>query len=499
MDRSGRALQQLCSIAKTDSKINRTIGEWLKNTEANSTVDLYVQDQCVKDQHFNEEHKMAIIWLLTSYHATEICVRKFLKQRIRYTEWFVKNQNEAYEENSQAVPVELQSASIGKKSRSPFSSRDQESIGITALHVAVFRNSFHVAKVAQLLLDWDDSSNKNLNSDEKAKKCSLASIPMECGSCPLHILTGQNLTIKEKLLKTLLYADASVAFKDDINGDNPISLLWKNTLRFRWAISIMEGASFIDYIESDDCSWMTVITPHQYIKLTLMMAGAAQSRKKDEENAGHTGVKSIHDICRIPRCPPMLLRLLQSPKYNTLFPVSGNAYTFDDYGMLPIHHAVKSPPVTYKLIPSYMELHHQKSLVEILLEENPDGASIADERGRLPLHYALESGFLSERDIFTLIRLYPDSLGIKDPMTGLLPFMLVAMDQRRTTRNSSVSGTQDQKLSYAQCEKLKRAKDCNIHNAERYQAEWKKEHVRMSSMLLLMCPNAISFQNFSLK
>jgi hypothetical protein len=31
-------------------------------------------------------------------------------------------------------------------------------------------------------------------------------------------------------LKTLLSADSSVVLKEDANGDNPLSLLWKNTL-----------------------------------------------------------------------------------------------------------------------------------------------------------------------------------------------------------------------------------------------------------------------------
>jgi hypothetical protein len=99
------------------------------------------------------------------------------------------------------------------------------------LHVAVYKNSVHVEKIVKLLLDWNSSSDcSHTSSIDARKKCSLASIPMKCGSCPLHIVTGQNLTIKEELLKTLLSADSSVVLKEDANGDNPLSLLWKNTL-----------------------------------------------------------------------------------------------------------------------------------------------------------------------------------------------------------------------------------------------------------------------------
>ena len=93
----------------------------------------------------------------------------------------------------------------------------------------MYRNSLHADKIARLFLDWDGSSNE-FSKDEQSKTVSLASVPMACGSYPLHLLTGQNLTIKEELLEALLSADPRIPFVDDMNGDNPISLLWKNTL-----------------------------------------------------------------------------------------------------------------------------------------------------------------------------------------------------------------------------------------------------------------------------
>lgn len=166
----------------------------------------------------------------------------------------------------------------------------------------------------------------------------------------------------------------------------------------------------------------------------------------------------------------MLLRLLRSPEYNTSFSVSGSAYAFDEDGMLPIHHAVQSPPVTYRFVPSTLKSQHKKSLVETLLEENPGGVRIADSKGRLPLHYALDKGCISEKDLMTLIQLYPDSLRIEDPETGLLPFMLVSTDLGTSHHYEKSS------------------------SAENYQAEWKKEHVGMTYLLLMLCPDAILFK-----
>ena len=263
----------------------------------------------------------------------------------------------------------------------------------------------------------------------------------------------------------------------------------------------MEGANFIDYIKNDDCSWMAVITPHQFIKFSLLMAAAALWEHDSTENSRNPGVDTIHHLCRIPRCPPMLLRLLQSPSYNALFGVSGNAFTFDQNGMLPIHHAVQSPPVTYRFVPAFLKSKHQQSIVEILLDKNPSGVKVADDQGRLPLHYALDSGCLSEKDLLALIRLYPDSLRRKDPKTGLLPFMLVAADQSRiaTSTNKvlpSVIGENCDRelLSSLYIENFKRAENDQDHTSGRYQAEWKKDHVRMSFMLLMTYPDVIPFQ-----
>lgn len=270
--------------------------------------------------------------------------------------------------------------------------------------------------------------------------------------------------------------------------------------RFRWAISIMEGANYIDYIKKDDCSWMAVITPHQFIKFSLLMAAGAL-HKRDPSDSSDPGIESIHDVCKIPRCPPMLLRLLRSPKYNTLFDIQGNAFSFDLNGMLPIHHAVQSPPVTYDFVPATLKLKYRKSLVEILLEENPNGVRVADDEGRLPIHYALDCGCLLERDLLALIKLYPESLRKKDPRTGLLPFMLVAAKPRRividTTGTLPHMTRDDNKWKIIPSMRSTCRENYQGNATGMYQAEWKKDPVRMSCLLLMLYPDVIPFQTFA--
>lgn len=217
MDSAGADLQQLCLAVKSNTDINHKIQEWLTDTDVPA-------DFCQCKASFESDFRTSLQCLLNSYHATEISVERFLVQQI-------SNLERLYNDDGDVVmDANPQNTSYERKKKAIFSLHGQDLNGITALHVATYRNSLHADKIAGFLLNWDRLSNEFLNSDKAAKKMSLASIPMKCGSYPLHILTGQNLTIKEELLETLLRADPSIPFKDDVNGDNPISLLWKNTL-----------------------------------------------------------------------------------------------------------------------------------------------------------------------------------------------------------------------------------------------------------------------------
>ena len=224
MDISGRDLQQLCVAAKFNTQINRTIRAWI-DADTDAKVDSRMIDQWIES-----DFKTAFNCLLNSYHATEKSIQNFLNQQINSKDHFVNR----YGKNQQGVTatnsLEAQCTCYEKIFTPLFSLSNQDLRGITPLHVAVYRNSLHVDKIADLMLNWKRSSNEYLSLDEDTKEVSLASIPMACGSYPLHILTGQNLTLKEELLKILLHADPRVPFIDDVNGDNPISLLWKNTL-----------------------------------------------------------------------------------------------------------------------------------------------------------------------------------------------------------------------------------------------------------------------------
>lgn len=70
-----------------------------------------------------------------------------------------------------------------------------------------------------------------------------------------------------------------------------------------------------------------------------------------------------------------------------------------------------------------------------ILKACPSAAFHEDNSGRLPLHYAINSGLSYHDEIRNLLRIHPISIGIKDPMTGLAPFMTAGATYRQSLDN----------------------------------------------------------------
>jgi len=265
--------------------------------------------------------------------------------------------------------------------------------GANVLHVAVHRNSFHVNQVVQLLLS----------------KCpELASMPMKCGSYPLHILAGHTITIPAGVLQSLLQVDPHVARMEDCHGDTPLSLLWKNVLRFRWARYWEVYGRVPDMSKTRDLSWMTVIAPEQFRDYGIQLL-----------QAGRNGPLTWHHVCSTPRCPPLLIRLfLQQPQY-----LKSNFMEPDENGLLPLHHAAAAEPVSLQFVPDEVA-NHLTSVLDLVLQAAPAAAQVMDHSGRLPLHYALTRKV--DASILPLLCACPEALMVQDPLTGLYPAQQLA-------------------------------------------------------------------------
>ena len=388
----------------------------------------------------------ALHWMLGT-HAPVSVIENFLEMKRRHEHVFQgKSVAETFNERSTCEPSSIDLRTVR---------------GATPLHVVVYRNSWYAESLVKLMLE-----------SKYSRGTSLASVPMSCGSYPLHVLCGHNITIQDVVLKQLLRASPFAVLKDDINGDNPFSLLWKNVLRFRWAISKEKGhEESMDYVDGGS-SWMTIISPDQYVSYSLQMMKALRTVQGESESGESEGY-SIHEICRIPRCPPLLLRLALTTSYKSSFGISGDAYSLDKNGMLPLHHAVQFPAANDTVRTPHALKGQLQSIVEILLQEYPEGVAVADVHGRIPLHYALENGCLEEPVLLAMIHLYPDSLRLQDPVSGLFPFALVARNRGDGPKGSFTSRNEPSSSKTA---------------------EWKQRIVPMSYLLLQICPEAIQYQ-----
>jgi hypothetical protein len=468
-DSTGRHLLEVGHLANFDMPSNCRIRDQLDTCGGETGIQKYY----FLDTRGTTEHGTALHRLVASNFCTWKAIESFVQNMMHHTEWFINDDINQQQQQSKSF--------VGLPP--PPTIRQQNSMGATALHVAVYRNALDVDKSIKALLECDQSLH-----NESSSPSSLAGIPMNDGSYPLHIMTGYNLTIKGEALIALVQADPTVVMKENSVGDNALSLLWKNTLRFRWAISIMKGSTYIDYItEENHCSWMTITTPSQFIRYTKLLIKAALGKGKD-------GSLTIHQLSSLPRCPPMLLKFAMSSQYNSIFGVQGSVHTMDAQGMLPIHHAVQSVPVNYNRVPDYLEAQYHKSLVEVLLEAYPEGARVYDSRGRLPIHYALESGYVQEFDLMRLVELHPDSLRVQDPLSGLYPFMLVSSFRNHTRQpcNAILSFPEPKSCSSVCIDAVDLDNDDQIMKDNH--TEWKKDNVRMSYFLLSFCPEAIQYQ-----
>lgn len=275
--------------------------------------------------------------------------------------------------------------------------------GISPLHVAVHRNSFFAHEIVSLLLAVDPSLVRRRMTASK--------------SFPLHVAMANSLTIQGQVLDDLLAADPMVVYEEDINGDNPVSLLYKNVLRFRWAQAWVSHDTAPESMGAGDSSWMTVIAPDEYRDFSLAMISAAHKKRFGQAKM------TWYDICSFPRFPPLLIKVLQLeiPSDSLLQP--------DQDGRLPLHHAAQAPALSNKSIPLHV-LEESASTLELVMRLEPRAAWAADREGMYPLHYALENPTIESHVIQELMELSPvEALMTPDRCTGLLPFQLAAADK----------------------------------------------------------------------
>jgi ankyrin repeat protein len=467
MDQANEELSLILSFVNRNS--SRYIAlEWSDPPPPGRRIDDIFTSRCCQIEQYFRFSKMVVdqfgdtaLHHMLALHASPSALQGFMNCLDRhhlllleqYPEQTQNQRHDTYDHNTSPL-------SFIQELPPPRNLNEANCHGVTALHVAVHRNSWHAKEVVKILLEYESS---------------LASIPMHCGSYPLHILCGHNVTIRLEVLRALLEADPTIVLRDDKNGDNPLSLLWKNVLRCRWASSMERGETVKYY--PDDPSWISVITPDRYVEYSLLLIKAARSCTDQYKIFSPSGNRyydrtkpvTLHEVCGMARCPPLLIRIvLAHPSC-----VNGTtSSTLEDCGMLPIHRAACAVPVTDRFVPHDIPL---TSVIELLLTSNPNSAAIVDSSGRLPLHYALEHGRVSEPDLLCVLRAYPEALRVLDPISLLYPFMMVAVLCKSTPDKAAARFGYDSAF-------------------QRTTQIWRHEHqVDTVFSLLRLCPEVISY------
>ena len=356
---------------------------------------------------------------LVSLHTTPIALRNFLFHAQQHEEFLLPRNTD--QTITSCTPYQ-------SLNWTPPRLDDTTAEGVHALHILVHRNSFYLTELLPIFL----SSSPHLVSTPIPKS----------NTYPLHILAGHSLTIPTQAFQLLYQACPQVAHTEDCRGDTPLSLLYKSVLRFQWSrrwelshANARPAFCWNSEEESDDMSWMTMISPSQYWKLSMMLIDQSDS---------------WFQICRIHRCPPLLIRMIMSQKNNAMSLSNALIQTEPQTGQTPLQIVCASRMIDPTFLPDELLVLSEPSegrprsylktnVVDLILQACPLTASIPHEKdGYYPLHVAVTNPTLSVFFLRDLIAAHPPALYMKDPRTGWLPLVQYASTMQEHEENLPV-------------------------------------------------------------
>lgn len=256
--------------------------------------------------------------------------------------------------------------------------------------------------------------------------------------CPNGVgMTEANFNPITCLCGSYWWEDINKAYEDILSGAYIVS--GKNVLEDNlgiednfWKKIILLTKAFyhktIDDEEEDVCgttSQGTTTAQHQGLS-----SSPSKLRIVNQYGDRNIEFRLLHACAGIDWFPPNLLRLLVAAFPDALLET-------DEDGNLPIHIASGGIFKSYKIDANWegdfeANSGYQKTTIDILLEANPDLASIPDAEGRLPLELAIESEDILEAEhkswrpwedggIGSILKAYPKAARIRSPVSGRLP------------------------------------------------------------------------------
>jgi len=125
--------------------------------------------------------------------------------------------------------------------------------------------------------------------------------------------------------------------------------------------------------------------------------------------------RAVHASCAGGVCPPELLGFALQ-----LLPREVSVVNED--GNLPLHIVSQSEPHDHRC-PRQLWTGR---CIDMVLKISAGSALKTDRRGRLPLHLALASQKTWNYGVESLVKTFPEAIRMRDPTTGLFPFMIAA-------------------------------------------------------------------------
>jgi ankyrin repeat protein len=265
-------------------------------------------------------------------------------------------------------------------------------------------------------LAWGNDRNTTALILRLIKACpSTVSVRTHSGfktKTPFHIACEADADYV--VLKAMLTINPNLATEPYVKKDvysvveNPLQLLWKNNKHSSSTNNNHNHNN--DNQNSPNHNNSLRSQRHTKEKMALLLKAAHYGTVRTLP-AGRT-FRLLNAACSI-RCPRDYFTLvLQEHRDQIDQP--------DEDGLLPLHYAVMNAS------PDSQAYTH--FVVEALLEAYPQGASIADSAGRLPLHVAVSDALMTwhKGGVRELTFSCPNALRRRDPVSGLVPFLASA-------------------------------------------------------------------------
>lgn len=229
----------------------------------------------------------------------------------------------------------------------------------------------------------------------------LASVKNRDGEVALH--WAVRLSSSNHIMNVLLEADPESAFISDHEESTPLSLMWD-----RWQSTLFENWRYDRQSFVEKCNlWKSVLSIFQAVDKA--------------HNPKHPELFLPLHIAAC-RCTPPGLFSFMIEIYKYQLSVE------DSNGVTPLLLTCQSPSANRS--PDLL------TKIQLILRENPSQAMQKDftSHGRYPIHVGLDSGISLYEGVETLIRIFPSSLAVRDPESGLFPFALAATP-RKSSKN----------------------------------------------------------------